>query len=119
MYWIALIYIVGIVVFNLLGKTGNIYWAIQYYVFVHGLIAVMAFTLYRRSIKKGERKVWFILGCFASFYTLFHIGALSSPTFNDFLGLIDSYLWSGISALIAGLLLISYFYDTKARNGKS
>jgi hypothetical protein len=117
MFWIVLIYIAGMVAFNLhISGDNDMYWAIQYYFFVHGMIALLAFNLRKNTFIKTKRKIYLILGLFSTFYALYHVAALSCKTMNDFLGYIDSPLWSIISGLIALILLISYFYDKNTKH---
>lgn len=119
MIWVALIYIAGIIAFNLFGVQGNIYWGVQYYVFVHGIIAALAFDIRSFTVQPGKRRVYFILGCFSCYYVLFNIAALIGGGLYRFLGVIDSYLWSVVSAAVALVLLISYFrHDKHAKNGR-
>lgn len=113
MIWAALIYIAGIIAFNLFGVQGSIIWGVQYYVFVHGIIAFLAFDKYRITVQPGKRKVYFILGLFSCYYVLFNIAALVGGGVRKFLGVIDSYLWSVVSAAVALVLLISYFRNDK------
>lgn len=119
MYWTVLIYIAGMVAFNLFGKTGNVFWAVQYYTFIHGVIAVLAFEQAKIQVLPGRRKLYKILGYFSIWYAVFHLAALSGGSIEKFLDWSDSYLWSLVSAIIALVLLISYFrHDKHAKNGR-
>jgi hypothetical protein len=123
MKYITVIYLIIIATYNLLGDNdstcilfGNeiYYWRIIYFFFVHLTLTFSFIELRNKAIGKS-RKIYLGGAIFSGFYTLFQIFTLTSNTIAEYLGMINSELWSIIFFSIVVLLILFSYDSTNAR----
>ena len=114
MKYVALLYMVAIAVYNLIGDNSIIYWRVFYFFFVHLTLTFCFYDLWRKEILKTTKALYLAGFIFSCFYTIFQILTLCSGTVARYMGMINSALWSSIIVILV-LILLWLAYD---KNGE-
>lgn len=118
MIYITLIFLMAIAVYNLQDYNANnvqvllfgnkvYFWRLWHSFFFYSTLSAAFFSLFRRSVLAYKRFIYFCGFIFALLYTLFRIVLLTSKDGAQYLGNVNSVLWSTISACIVLVMLIA------------
>ena len=109
MKYVALIYMIGIAIYNLFGNN-SLYWRFHYFFLSSFVLTIAFYELYKKAIGKS-RTIYFAGFVFSFLYTMFELFALTSKSITEYLNKINSEIWSTVSFSII-LILFYMLYDT-------
>ena len=125
MKYMTLLYMVAICVYNLQPYYANsitvrlfgndiLIWQVFFHFFVQLTLAFSFYTFWRREILKTSKALYLAGFIFASFYTIFQILTLTTKNVAQYLGMVNSALWSSISVIIV-ITMLYLAYDTNSK----
>ena len=111
MKYVTAIGLLWIVIYNFCGDNNYILWRFSFYFPIMAMLTYAFWELRKKEPVKIVRSLYLSALVFFGLYTIFQLLTLFSKDEGEYLGTVNSWVWSGIIGTVVITFLLATIYD--------
>lgn len=109
--YVTAIGLIWIIIYNFCGDNDYILWRFSFFFPIMAMLVSNNWELRKKEPVKIVRSLYLSAFVFSGLYTIFQLLTLFSKDKGEYLGMVNSWVWSGIIGTVVITFLLATIYD--------